>query len=264
MKLFKSKKSKEAVLEQERQLATRITIDAATAQEMSLVEQAYIHAARYFENNIAKDLKKKVRNANWRSGFFGVLAFMSTAAVMGLTPLKTVENYIVRVDTNSGYTDVVRPASEIKSTEQVDDEYWLATYVRFRESYNFSNNDAQFHMVELMSYEDTFAEYKNFQLSNQGYLAVLSNKRQIRTENNNINFLRRDSASGTAQVRITKTVLDSNGVPDPMLKPTTWIVTISFDYKHPAKQAGDRWLNPRGFGVKSYVMTQEVGGGHEK
>lgn len=260
----KQRKDKEQIIEQERQLAARETIDAASAREISLSEQAYIHAARYFETNIAADEKRKTRNANRLSIFFGVLAFMAIAAVVGLTPLKTVETYLVRVDNTSGFTDVIKPTSEVKSSEQIDDEYWLSTYARFRESYSFSSNDANFSMVELMSYDETFTEYRNFQLSSKGYLALLSNNRQIRTDINNINFLSRDNATGTAQVRITKTVLDRNGVPDPMLRPTTWILTIDFDYKNPAKKTGDQWLNPRGFGVRSYVMTQEVGSSHEK
>ncbi|KPW69337.1 type IV secretion system protein, partial [Pseudomonas amygdali] len=91
--------------------------------------------------------------------------------------------------------------------EQIDDEFWLSAYVRFRESYNFSSHDAEFGMVELMSYGETFTEYRNFQLSSKGYLEVLGTNRQIRTDINNINFLERKDRAGTAQVRITKTVL---------------------------------------------------------
>lgn len=258
------RRSKDDVLERERQLAARTNIDAATQQEISLSQQAFVHAARWFENNVATDLQRKARNSNRLAMFFGVLTFMSIAAVLGLTPLKTVETYLVRVDNNSGYTDVVKPLSQVKSTEQIDDEYWLATYVRFRESYSFASNSAQYHMVELMSYGDTFADYKNFQLSSKGYLAVLGDKRQIGVEINNINFLERKDGHGTAQVRITKTVLDNHGVPDPQLKPAVWIDTVTYDYKNPTQNAGDQWLNSRAFGVKSFTPTQEVGVSHDK
>ncbi|POP70617.1 conjugal transfer protein, partial [Pseudomonas amygdali pv. morsprunorum] len=88
---------------------------------------------------------------------------------------------------------------------------------------------------------------------------VLGTNRQIRTDINNINFLERKDREGTAQVRITKTVLDRNGTPDPQLAPVTWVATVTYDYNNPAKKAGDQWLNPRGFGVMAYTMTQEVG-----
>jgi type IV secretion system protein VirB8 len=262
---FKTRRrDKQALIERERELAANVTVDAATAQNISLATQAYINAARWFETNVAKEHQRSARTWKRLATFFGVLAFLSVGAVIGLTPLKTVETYLVRVDNNSGFTDVVKPISEVKSTEQIDDEFWLATYARFRESYNFSNNDANYAMVELMSYDETFGEYKNFQLSSKGYLAVLGNNRQIRTDINIINFLKREGAKGTAQVRLTKTVLDKNGIPDAQLKPTTWIATISYDYKNPVKKSGEQWLNSRGFGVRSYDLVQEVGVGHGK
>lgn len=260
----KLRKSKQDVIDQERQLAARTSIDAAAAQEISLAEQAWIHAARYFEKNISADEKAKTKRATRLNYVFGALAFMAVGAVLGLTPLKTVETYLVRVDNNSGYTDVVKPVSQAKTPEQIDDEYWLSTYVRFRESYSFSSNEAQFGMVKLMSYDDTFGEYRNFQLSSKGYVQVLGTNRQMRVEQHNINFLERKDGYGTAQVRITKTVLDRNGEPDPQLGPVTWIATVTYDYKNPAKKLGDQWLNPRGFGVKGYTMTQEVGGSRGK
>ncbi len=261
MKLQKSRKSRQEIIEEERQLAAQIITDAATASNISLFEQAYIHAGRFFENNVAVKEKRETRTWKRVAGFFGVLALMSVAAVLGLTPLKTVELHLVRVDKNSGFTDVVTPTDKVKSSEEIDDEYWLSNYVRFRENYNFSNHDAQFSMVELLSYGGTFTEYRNFQLSSKGYLSVLGNNREIRTEINNVTFLTRKDAKGTAQVRLTKTVLDSNGVPDPQIRPAVWLATLSYDYKNPTKKRGDQWLNPRGFGVLSYSKNQEIGAG---
>ncbi|WP_423227805.1 virB8 family protein [Pseudomonas viridiflava] len=264
MSMFSLKRKRmEDVVEQERQLAARTSVDAATAQEISLVEQAYTHAARWFESNVASEANKKTRRAYMLVGFMGVITFMSVLAVLLLTPLKTVEPYLLRVDKNSAYLDVVAPTSATISTEQLDDEFWLGAYVKFRENYNFSDNNAFYSMVELMSYEETFKEYKNFQLSSKGYMNVLGNNRQIRTEINNIIFLKREEGSGTAQVRMTKTVLDRNGMPDPQIKPAIWVSTMSYDYKNPAKKRGDLWLNPKGFGVRSYTPAQEVGRSHD-
>lgn len=261
---MKIRRTKQQLIDHERQMAANVAVDAATAQNISLGEQAYLNAARWFESNVAKDHQRNARTWKRLAAFFGLLAFMAVGAVNGLTPLKTVETYFVRVDSNSGFTDVVQPVSQMKSTEQLDDEFWLAAYVRFRESYNFSNNDANYAMVELFSYDESFAEYKNFQLSSKGYLNVLGNNRQIRLDINNIGFLKRETGKGTAQVRFTKVVLDKNGMPDPQLKPTTWISTVSYDYLNPTKKSGDQWINPRGFGIKSYDPTQEVGGTHGK
>lgn len=261
---MKIRRSKKEVLQHERELAAQVNVDAAAARQISLSEQAFLNAARYFEKNMAASEKTKAKWAIRLCYVFGVMTTASIIAVACMAPLKTVEPYLIRVDNNSGYTEIVKPLSQVKSTEQIDDEYWLAAYVGFRESYNFSANAAMYHMVELMSHDETFAEYKNFQLSSKGYLSVLGTNRQIRTEINNIDFLKRGDGAGTAQVRITKTVLDHNGVPDPQLKPATWIATVTFDYKNPVKKAGEQWENPHNFGVLDYTTSQVVGVTHEK
>lgn len=252
--------NKQEIIDREKQLASSPVLDAATASEMGRAEQAYVHAARWFENNVAKELKDKA--ALWRrmAMFNGALAFMAVAAVMGLTPLKEYVPFAVRVNEVTGATDVLRPASETKSQEQIDDEFMLAMYVRAREGYTFADHDAQYKLVELMSHDETFTEYRNFQLSKKGYLEVLGNSRIIRTEINDINFLVRKGRTGTAQVLMTKVVLDKNGEPDPMIKPLKYRAMVSYDYKKKPKTRGDGWLAPSGFGALSYSKTEEVGG----
>lgn len=220
---------------------------------------AYTQAAKWFEENVADGYKKKAKNAKRLCVFFAVLSFMSIGALLGITPLKTVEPYVIRVDNNSGYTDIVRPG-ENQDTQTVDDEFWLSTYVIARESYNFSTQDARYKTVELMSYDGTFTEYKNFQLSHKGYLEVLGDKGQIRTEINNIVFTSRDEEkhSGTAQVRLTRIPLDENGVPLPDVPATTWLAVVSYDYGKPPVTKKDEWINPRGFGVRAYSTSEEV------
>ncbi len=256
------RRTKEEIIQQEQQLEIGLLQDPEIARQVGLAVQAYTHAARWFESNVASDLKKKVKNANRLSVFFGALAFMAVGAVLGLTPLKTIIPYLVRVDNITGAADVIRPVSESVDQSQIDDEFWLSTYVRFRERYNFADSDADFNMVELMSYSDTFAEYKNFQLSKKGYTDTLGNSRQMRVAINGVTFLQREPGSGTAQVRLTKTVVDRNGVPDPALRPVSWQVTISYDYKNPAKKKEQELVNPRGFGARSYSTVQEVGVNH--
>ena len=254
-----SRKTKQQIIEQEQALAFGLLQDPAMAREISLAQQSYTNAARWFESNVAEGYMKSAKNSKRLAVFFGALAFMSVGAVLGLTPLKTVVPYLVRVDNNTGFTDLVRPTSDVKTQEQLDDEFWLATYVRFRERYNFADSDANFSTVELMSYSDTFGEYKNFQLSKKGYTETLGANRQMRVAVNGIVFLKRENGSGTAQVRLTKTVLDRNGVEDPAVKPATWLTTVTYDFKNPPKKREDEWINPRGFGAKSYSSVQEVG-----
>ncbi|PUA41501.1 conjugal transfer protein [Pseudomonas protegens] len=263
-----SKQRIEQLVERERQLEVQ-PLNADTSREASLAVQAYTQAARWFESSVAKDEKRKTRTWRGLALFFGVLAFMAIGAVLGLTPLKTVEAFLIRVENNSGFTDVV-PVQKGQvgsgSEQDIQDEYWLAAYVRFRESYSFASSDANYAMVQLWSYPEVFAEYRNFQLSSKGYTEVLGNNRQLRVEINNVVFLDVDAGAAgktkyrTAQVRFTKTVLDRNGLPDPLVSPVTWLGTVSFDYGNAPKNRKQRWLNPLGFGVAGYSVAQEIGG----
>lgn len=258
---MKFRLSKQKVIEQEQELAAGLVLDPELARQISLATIAYTNAAKWFEANVAKEHQAKAKRSNQLSYVFGVMAFMAIGAVLMLTPLKTVEPYVVRVDNATGATDIVRPGGQAKTQQQVDDEFNLANYVRFREGYNFADSDAMYATVELMSYPDTFTEYKNFQMSKKGYTETLGSNRQMKVEIRGVGFLKRDEAkgTGTAQVRIIKTVVDRNGVPDPSVKPATWQTTISYDYKNPPKKREQEWINPRGFGAKSYSKVQEAG-----
>ncbi len=255
------RKDKESVLSKEQEIVYG-NDNAEEQSKMNSSIQAYANAAKYFEKDIAAGEKAKARNSKRLSIFFGVLAFMAIAAVLGLTPLKTVEPFMLRVDNSSGFTDVVSTYVPDKDTTAIQNEFWLATYVRARESYNWASQDSNYEFVKQLSYDDTFTEYRNFQLSSKGYTEVLGKNRQIRTDINNIIPFKNGSGDiQTYQVRFTKNILDKNGNPDPQSQSTRWLATIAFDFKNPPKTQAERWLNPLGFGVHSYSTTQEVTGG---
>lgn len=259
--MLKSRKDKQQIIEQEQIMELGIVEDPRDQQRISQSVTSYTYAAKWFETNVAAGYRKSARNAKLLATFFGVLAFMSVGAVLVLTPLKTVTPYLVRVDNSTGAADIVPQVSDIKTQEQADDDYWLSNYVRFRESYNFADNDAYYNIVETMSYAGTFQEYKNFQLSKKGYTDTLGTSRQMRVDIRGVVPLPRkpDDPFKTVQVRITKTVVDRNGVPDPGNKPATFLMTITFDYKNPPKKREQELVNPRGLGIKSYSNVQEVG-----
>lgn len=229
-------------------------------KNISIAAQALAMAGEYFEKYIAAEEKKKAKNANRRSYFFAVVTVMSVGAVLLLTPLKTVQPYVIRVDSNSGYTDIVRygPDQDITHT---DDAFWATAYVIQHESYNFSTQDERTKFVELTSYPAVYTEYKNFQLSKKGYLAQLADKQQMRVTIRNVSKsqLSEDKKTTTIQIRFDKTVVDDVGQPVTSIPKTTWLATVSFDYSRPPKNKAEEWISPRGFGVRAFDKTQEVG-----
>lgn len=255
-----TRKHKEKVLQQERELATGLIPDPELAKQVSLSVLAYTNAARWFESNVAQGHKKK--SILWRNiAFVAIsLAFLAVGALIGLTPLKTVVPYLVRVENATGTADLVPQASEAKSQDEVDDTFWVETYVRWRERYNFADSKGNYRAVEVLSYAGTFQEYKNFQLSSKGYLEVLGDGKQIRIDIHGTTYLERKERNGTAQVRFTKTVVDRTGKEDPTYTPVTYITTVSYDYGKKAKTKEEEQINPRGWGAKSYEAIPLVGG----
>lgn len=264
------RKNKKAVAEQEKKLIYNDEQLAGKGKEIGQSIMAYTQAAKWFEKRVADDYRRKARNSRWLASFFGVLAFMAIAAVLGLTPLKTVVPYVLRVDMNSGFVDIVKPKSEsVESPEVKEDKRNIVAYVMARESYNWASQPANYALVQLLSYDNAFQEYRNFQLSSKGYVALMGKVEQFRTEvnamvplkNSHEPALKANKDIRTYQVRFTKTLLDINGKPVLGSEPTRWVGTISFDYKNPPHSEGDDWLNPQGFGVRDFTKTQEINGG---
>lgn len=255
------RKNKEDVFQDERDLAQASS--GVVAPEVSHLIQAYTLAARHFEESVAAGEKRTAQLWRRVAIFCMALAFLAVGAVVGLTPLKQVEPYLVRVDKNTGFTDIVAPLDKAADPDQIEDELWISTYVHYRQSYSFADQQQRYEVVRLFSYADTFAEYRNFQLSSKGYTEVLGDRQLLRIQVNNIVFLPDPPSVSkpkyrTAQVRYTTTPVDRLGQPIKGLEPTTWLVTLSFDYNNPPKNRQQRWINPKGFGVVAYSQAQEV------
>lgn len=253
-----NRRSKSQLLEHEQKIAYASVgpVDGETSRAIL----SFTQAARVFESSVAAGERRKASTWRWIALFCMVLALMAIGAVLGLTPLKQVEPYLIRVDSNTGFTDIVEPLRNAPNPERVQEEAYVANYIKLRESYSFADQSDRYALVKLMSYDGTFGEYKNFQLSSKGYTEVLADKQQLRVRINNITPMPgiADAKYRTYQVRYTKTPLDAQGQPLQGLEPTTWLVSISFDYKNPPKTREQRWMNPMGFGVAAYSQAQEV------
>jgi type IV secretion system protein VirB8 len=67
----------------------------------------YLKEARTWETDKVQEMEKSQKIA-WRvATASGTVAFASVMAVAMLTPLKTVEPYVIRVDNSTGIVDVV-------------------------------------------------------------------------------------------------------------------------------------------------------------
>ena len=89
--------------------------------------------------------------------------FLATAAlfsVAALAPLKTVEPFVIRVDSSTGIVDVVDALSTASGTyDEAVTKFFAARYVRSREGWAASEAEDNFRTAALMSSPDEQARF---------------------------------------------------------------------------------------------------------
>ncbi|HHR6663857.1 virB8 family protein [Neisseria meningitidis] len=214
----------------------------------------FIQEAKEFHKSEIDRVRKNSRIA-WRiSGVCLVITGLAVGAVAGLTPLKTTQPFLVRVDNNTGVTNVVTTLKTAEKTYgEVVDKYWLAQYVRYRESYDWQTIQAIYDAAMLLSDPTIQAEFAKFY--NNPTAAphkILRDQYKVIVKVNAISFLGND----VAQIRFEKQTIPTNSVNQP-LPPQRFIATVSYAYKNEPQEEKDRLINPLGFQMTSYRVDPE-------
>lgn len=214
---------------------------------------AFLDAAKAWETDQVMRAQRSERRA-WRFAGLGlVIALISVAAVALLTPLKTVEPFVVRVDKNTGATDIVTQLTDQKeSYNEAIDKYFLARYVTYRESYSGAMAYPDYEAVTTMSAPQVAnAYFEHIKPRNPNSPTALYGKDgQVDVSVNAIAFL----GSGVAQVRFSRTVRQPNA----QAHVTRWIATITYRYLNPPTAEKARLLDPIGFQVNDYRLDPET------
>jgi type IV secretion system protein VirB8 len=187
-----------------------------------------------------------------------VLSMLSTLAtvlvIAKLTPLKSVEPFVIQVDSRSGITQVVNPITvrEITANESVNN-FFIVQYIRARESYNMRDIARNYPIVRVMSASDTI--YPRFL--------------QEATPGNPKSPAARLGATGTrsvrfksisyvkpfvAQARLLIEESTANGGVVQMHR----IATVTFEYAKLALTTEERYINPLGFRVTEYRLDEDA------
>lgn len=217
------------------------------------LKRYFAEARRWDQDRLADALRSR-RLAWAAAGTAGGLAIAATVALALLTPLKTSEPFVIRVDEATGAVDVVRGLSAETGPvryEEAISKYFLGQYVRGREGYLDPAAEDAFRLVSLLSApaeQRRWAElYRGSNPQSPQNLygrdgeAVVS-IRAIGFINNNV-----------ANVRFRRTVRQAQREVE-----SDWIATIAFAYTRAPMTEADRLRNPLGFQVTSYRVDPEV------
>lgn len=215
--------------------------------------KAYFDEAKRWDEDRLAAARRSQRLAWTLAVVSGVLAIAAVSAVAALTPLKTVEPFVVRVDRSTGAVDVM---TGLKGTDQLTydeavSKYFLALYVRNREGWLPQAAEPNFRQVSIMS---TPAEQQRwadaFRPTNAQSPQVLWGQTAVSlVEVRAISFV----SPKVADVRFHRVVRQAQQATD-----SDWIATIAFAYTKAPMNEADRLRNPLGFQVASYRADPEV------
>jgi len=220
--------------------------------------ERYLAEGASWDRDRLQLLAKSERRA-WLVAAAGWIAWLLTlAALAGLTPLKSVVPFVVRVDGSTGIVDVVPQYDGKGTAEALVNRYFLGHYVSVRERYSYAMAESDYQEIGAFNSPQLNQEW--MQLWNganaNSPLNLYKDGTSIRTQIKSISFFERASgANDLAQVRFTRTIRPAGSGNDQV---THWIATIQFAYVKPSEDPKDRAWNPLGFRVVEYKREPEV------
>lgn len=205
-----------------------------------------------------KDLLERSEKRAWFVAFGSlVVTILLAVALFLLTPLKTTEPYVIKVDESTGLVDIITVIDEksIPASEALD-KYFVKQYVSKREGYFYDMLSKDYIAVQLMSNEKVAAEYRKIYSGDNGRAEIFKDRREIDIKIISV-VLGESAGSKIATVRAT--VLDKDIFTNTTPSKKTIVVTLSYDYKPKIKMTEEeRLINPLGFTVTSYRIDNEV------
>ncbi len=184
-----------------------------------------------------------------------IASLLAVYTVKSLTPLKSVEPFIIQIEEKSGITQLVEPLdrSKLQAPEALDN-YFLWSYVRARETYHPADQRRNWNITRIMSSKDVFSEYLLDVSPNNptSARAVLGGAGTRVLSDPTVTYLD-DPERKVAQVRFL--------VEETFKKVKTRypkIATIEYKYFDLELKRAERLVNPLGFQSLSYRLDEEV------
>lgn len=214
--------------------------------------KAYFDKARRFDQDRLIQIERSSRIAWAIAIVASVIAGASVFAVAGLTPLKTVEPFVVRVDNSTGIVDVVSALSSAPGTyDEAITRYFAAKYVRAREGYVWSEAEQNFRTASLLSTQPEQARFAALYRGNnpKSPQNLYGSGATARIRIASISLINANVVS----VRYQRTITRGDEV-----RTSHWVATLTFAYVSAPMSSVDRLVNPLGFVVSEYRADPET------
>ena len=185
------------------------------------------------------------------------IALLALAALAMLTPLKSVEPFLIRVDNTTGAVDPVPLFAGHENLPEVVSRYFLTHYVLTCERYNRASAEQDYN--ECGAFHNARRNQEWYAMWNRANPSSPLNQYRdgstVSAQIQSISFLQQSAGTGLAQVRFIRAVRHGSGSAESI---THWIATIQFSYAEPPSDPRTRAWNPLGFRVLDYHTEPEV------
>ncbi len=219
---------------------------------------AYFEAARGWDFDRSQAVERSAKRA-WRVAAAATLVtVLAMVAVAGLTPMKTVEPFVIRVDNATGVVDVVPVLAGKAAVPEAVTRYFITQYVQTRERYVGALAESDYEQVgayHSASMNQAWAAAWN-RNNAASPLNLYSDGTTVRVQVSAVSFLSPASGRGDlAQVRfLTSRQQGGQGTE----QVTHYVATLQYAYGDPSKDDRLRAANPLGFKVLEYRKEPEV------
>lgn len=212
----------------------------------------YVKEARSFDIDRIRAMRIQMKVAITLTVLFGIMTAALALTVTALIPLKTVEPFVIRVDSSTGIIDTV---SALKDAPENYDEaitrYFASKYVHARESFHEAEAENNFRIISLLSSpaeQNRFAKW--YSGHNPDSPQNIYQNMIVRTTIKSISFL----SPNLIQVRFYKTIRSLNEKEHIFHA----VAILNFSYVDAQISTKDRLINPLGFQVSEYRSDPEV------
>lgn len=227
---------------------------ALTKEKRREALQSYYADAASWNQDRLNAMRSSQRIAWLVAAGAALIALFEAAALVLLTPLKTVVPYTLMVDKTTGYVEALQPLDPAKiAPDTALTQSFLVQYVIARESFDSATVSADYRKVALLSSGGARSSYlASIQASNpQSPLVAYPRGTSIATEVKSVSPMGPEAAL----VRFDTIRTDPNGQQGPR---SAWVAVVRYHYSGEPMSLADRFVNPLGFQVTSYRKDPEA------
>jgi len=182
-----------------------------------------------------------------------IASLVTVIVIAQLTPLKSVEPFVIQVDQKTGITQTVNQmtVNEITANESINN-FFIVQYIRSRENYINADLARNYNVVRLMSEPSkVYGEFMNQASPNNpmSNAARLGTTGQRTIKFKSIIYLNPQ----LVQARLLVEERAGNNLGQQHL-----IVLLNFEYINMVLTIEDRYINPLGFRVIDYRVDEDT------